>query len=130
MDDTNLIQSFGTDKFSNHPEDIMTLMQESINCWEGTTKSMGSVIAADKRWWYLLHFVWQDGNDPYGSLDLILKNDKLTYYDKHHQDNITPYDNLDRLAQMIRSQIFTTFLNPHFLRAFRLDGISWTTSTS
>ena len=61
VDDTDLFQAAGSHQILNNPEFTVQRMQEAINCWDGVATTTGGAIAADKSWWYLIHFQWKEG---------------------------------------------------------------------
>ena len=61
VDDCDLLASAdGT----NDPNVTLDKMQEVIATWEGAAKSTGSALGApEKRWWYYMHYKWNDKGD-------------------------------------------------------------------
>ena len=74
VDNSDLIQVGST------PLEVLASMQSLINSWGSLMEVTGGVIRTDKSWWYLIDFVWKQGQwvatDPLIDIDLIATNSK------------------------------------------------------
>jgi exonuclease III len=72
VDDSDIIATSG---HQNNPDETVTQMQKTINCWDGVARATGGALAPDKSWWYLIHFEWQHGDAKYGDLENLTNNE-------------------------------------------------------
>jgi hypothetical protein len=71
VDNSDII---ATSRHQNNPDETVTQMQRTINCWDGVARATGGALAPDKSWWYLIHFEWQNRDAKYGDLEKLTNN--------------------------------------------------------
>jgi hypothetical protein len=65
VNDTDICQT-GQDEFTTG-EEIATQMQGAMDAWEGGMRATGGAIVLEKSCWYLIDFIWTEGNWSYAS---------------------------------------------------------------
>jgi hypothetical protein len=65
VDDTDICQA-GQDEFTTG-EEVATQMQGAMDAWEGGMRTTRGAIVPEKSFWYLIYFVWTEGNWSYAS---------------------------------------------------------------
>ena len=85
----------------NDPVHTLATMRDTINCWEGVANTTGGVIKAEKSWWYLIHYEWDNqGNWSCGDREgLVCK--ELTAKTSQGRDKVLKYLKPDEGIKML-----------------------------
>lgn len=70
VDDTDLVQ------MGHHAttpgESVASVMQQTLDTWEGSLRATGGALVPSKSHWYLVDYVWKSGQWHYRSKDSML----------------------------------------------------------
>jgi hypothetical protein len=74
------------------PEQIVTRLQSSIDCWSGSLTTTGGALKPIKCFWSIYYFIWKNGEPEYAK---ISHNPNLTVTVLDHSMEQTPIDRID-----------------------------------